>query len=393
MTGLQARPDLPGDIVRHSTRRAFSAMIDLALAEDVAFVVIAGDLYDGDWKDFSTGLFFNAEMQRLRRPCFLLRGNHDARSVITHRLRLPDNVREFSSRTCETFNVPGLDVALHGHSFPNRAVPEDLSAGYPLAAAGMLNIGVLHTSAEDKGEHETYAPCSVAGLALKGYDYWALGHIHLRRELSRRPWIVFPGNLQGRHPKETGAKGCTLVTVEDRQVVGVEHRAVDVLRWASLEVDAEGADEPELMARLAREVQRAVAGADARPVLARLVVSGRTALHGELMANRDRLEAECRNLATEAGASLWLESVRLHTRPASTGGGDALGPLHAAFTAGLDDAATMRGLLDDFAALRGRLPSVLQRQFEIPADEVALRLLAEDAWVVAADALMRPDAE
>ena len=129
-------------------------------------------------------------MRRLGRPCFLLRGNHDARSLITRNLRAPENVREFSSRTCQTFLLPELGVALHGYSFPNRAVPKDLSAGYPEPVAGMLNIGVLHTSAEDPGEHETYTPCSVAGLALKGYDYWALGHIHARRVLAERPWIV-----------------------------------------------------------------------------------------------------------------------------------------------------------------------------------------------------------
>src|ERR1700750_640317 len=101
LAGLLARDDLPGAVRRHAPRRAFAAMIDLALAEDAAFVVIAGDLYDGDWKDFSTGLFFADEMRRLRRPCFLLRGNHDARSLITRNLPLPANVREFSSRTCE----------------------------------------------------------------------------------------------------------------------------------------------------------------------------------------------------------------------------------------------------------------------------------------------------
>jgi exonuclease SbcD len=190
LSGLKARADLPRDIIAHCTRRAFSAMIDLALAEDVAFVIIAGDLYHGNWRDFSTGLFFAAEMRRLNRACYLLRGNHDARSVITSKLRLPSNVREFSSRTCETFELTELGVALHGHSFPKRAVPEDLSLGYRDPLPGLLNIGVLHTSAEDPGEHETYAPCRVDALRLKGYDYWALGHIHDRRILSESPWVV-----------------------------------------------------------------------------------------------------------------------------------------------------------------------------------------------------------
>src|ERR1035437_681022 len=112
LAGLRPRADLPDEVIRHCTRRAFAAMIDLARAEDVAFVVIAGDLYDGDWKDFSTGLFFAEQMRRLARPCFLLRGNHDARSLITRSLRPPENVTEFSSRTCETIRPPGLGVAL-----------------------------------------------------------------------------------------------------------------------------------------------------------------------------------------------------------------------------------------------------------------------------------------
>ena len=84
----------------------------------------------------------------------------------------------------------------------------------------------------------------------EAYAYWALGHIHARQVLSERPWIVFPGNIQGRHPKEAGARGCTLVTVEDGAVTAVEHRAVDVLRWTTLEVDADGADVVSLTGRI-----------------------------------------------------------------------------------------------------------------------------------------------
>ena len=387
LAGLRARDDLPDDVIRHCTRRAFSAMIDLALAEDVAFVVIAGDLYDGDWKDFSTGLFFAEEMRRLGRPCFLLRGNHDARSLITRNLKQPENVREFSSRTCQTFHLPELSVALHGHSFPNRAVEEDLSSGYPEPVAGRVNIGVLHTSGEDPGEHETYAPCSVASLALKGYDYWALGHIHARRVLAERPWIVFPGNLQGRHPKETGDKGCTLVTVEEGRIVAVEHRAVDVLRWSALELDATGADVATLTGRIAETVQAALADTAGRPVLARLTLTGATNLHGTLLGDSERLAAECRNAAIEVGAALWVESVRVRTRPLPLPQGDELAPLRAAFAAGLDDPALVKTLLDDLASLRQKLPGPARTGLDLPEDAEGLRTLADDAWQIAADAL------
>ena len=387
LAGLRARDDLPDDVIRHSTRRAFSRMIDLAVEEDVAFVVIAGDLYDGDWKDFSTGLFFAEEMRRLNRPCFLLRGNHDAKSVITRGLKLPDNVREFSSRTCDTFCLPDLGVALHGHSFPNRAVPEDLSLRYPAPVPGMLNIGVLHTSGENPGKHEEYAPCRVPDLALKGYDYWALGHIHARKELSERPWIVFPGNLQGRDPTETGPKGCTLVTVEDRQIVAVEHRSVDVLRWAALDADATGLDEPALTAAIADCVRAALADAEANPIFARLTVTGTTDLHGALLSDTDRLAAECRNAAIEAGGRLWVESVKIRTRPLVTQDAGTLTELRDAFFAGLTDPVLAARLREEFASLRQKVPAPARDDLDVPKPDDALDQLAEDAWQLAAGAI------
>lgn len=387
LAGLRARDDMPDGVIRHCTRRAFAAMVDLARDEDVAFVVIAGDLYDGDWKDFSTGLFFAEQMRRLGRPCFVLRGNHDARSVITRHLKLPENAREFSSRTCETMLLPEIQVALHGHSFPNRAVPEDLSASYHDRVEGVLNIGVLHTSAEDPGDHETYAPCNVAALTLKGYDYWALGHIHARRVLSERPWIVFPGNLQGRHPKESGTKGCTLVTVEDGAVAAVEHRAVDVLRWTALDVDAGGADVVTLTGRIETAVRAAIEAADGRPVLARLVLTGASDLHGTLLGDAAHLAAECRNAAIEAGGALWVESVRVRTRPMPQPLADTLAPLRAAFVSGLDDPDVAAGLLEELALLRQKVPAPARAALDLPETAQDLRALADDAWQITADTL------
>ena len=392
LAGLQARADLPAALLRDVTRRAFAALIDLAIAEDVAFVVIAGDLYDGDWKDFSTGLFFAEQMARLRRPCFLLRGNHDARSVITRALKAPENVREFSSRTCESFPLPELGIVLHGHSFPNRAVPEDLSAGYRAPLPGLVNIGVLHTSGEEPGEHETYAPCQLGALRLKGYDYWALGHIHARRVLCEQPWVVFPGNIQGRHPKETGAKGCSLVTVEDGRVVAVEHRAVDTLRWAAVEVDAEGADILALQARMGEAVRAALAGAEDRPMLARITLRGATPLHAALLGDTESLAAECRNAAIQAGGTLWVESVKLRTRPVRAEAEGAWQPLREAFAAGLEDQALLGELLAHFESLRQKLPAAAREGLDLPGDAAALRALAEDAWAEVARALEAAEA-
>jgi DNA repair exonuclease SbcCD nuclease subunit len=386
LAGLQARAEPLSEDLRRCTRQAFANLVDLAIEEGVAFVVIAGDLYDGDWKDFSTGLFFAAEMQRLARPCFLLRGNHDAHSQITRRLKLPDNVFEFSSRKVESFVRRDLGVALHGHSFPDREVPEDLSAAYPDPVPGLLNIGVLHTSADDPGEHATYAPCTPDRLRDKGYDYWALGHIHIRQVLRERPWIVFPGNIQGRHAKETGPKGCTLVTVEDGRIARVEHRSLDVLRWAAIEVDATGAEEDDLLDRVAAAARAALAAAEDRPLLARLTLAGETALHATLPDRVEEIVAHAAGAAIEAGGRLWIEKVTLRTRAPALLAADTLEPLRRAFLEAATDRAVADPLREELEALRQRLPPAVRNEADLPADALGMARLGDEAWdaVVAA---------
>ena len=393
LRGLSDSGFVPDGVLRHCTRRAFANVVDLAISENVAFVIIAGDLYDGDWRDYSTGLWFASEMRRLGRPCFVIRGNHDARSHITRNLENPPNVREFSSRKAETFVLDDVGVALHGRSFPDRAVPEDLSAGYPDPVRGRLNIGVLHTSGEDPGEHETYAPCNVSGLVAKGYDYWALGHIHQRRDLHPpgNPWVVFPGNIQGRHARETGAKGCTVVEARDGRIIGLSHRDTDVLRWAAVPVPIDGAETmAEVATRLRLELTVAHDQADGRPLIARVTLTGATAVHADLVADPRAIEADCRNAAAAVSGNLHIERVRLATRaPARPLLQDGIAAeLYQAFFGALDDPDIQKRLLDEFAGLLSQMPaSDTPDRHRPPGDVAALRDLAPEAWHIVARAL------
>lgn len=171
LRGLSSYADAPAERLRTATRDAFHTLVTQAIDEQVDFMVIAGDVYDGDWKDFNTGLFFIRQMGRLRNsgiPVYLLYGNHDADSEMTRGLELPDNVQVFSSRKAETFRIESRKVALHGRSFKVAATTDNLLPGYPEPVAGWLNIGVLHTALEGNAEHARYAPCSVAELQAKG---------------------------------------------------------------------------------------------------------------------------------------------------------------------------------------------------------------------------------
>lgn len=192
MTGLSMREDAPVQELRAATRLATVSLVDLALAEQVSFVVLAGDIFDGDWRDMSTGLFFNAQMLRLDSAgiaVYLIKGNHDADSVVTRSLTLPPNVYSFSTSKAETHLLDAYPVAIHGRGFPKRQIPENIVSAYPEAVSGRYNIGLLHTSLAGNSRHDTYAPCTLDELQRFGYDYWALGHIHQPKFYLRTPTL------------------------------------------------------------------------------------------------------------------------------------------------------------------------------------------------------------
>lgn len=319
LRGLESYEGAPVDQVRIASREAFENLIELALDEKVAFVLFAGDLYDGDWSDYNTAIFFTRQMHRLNQAgitAHLVSGNHDAASQITKQLKLPENVTHYDHRKPQTVLLEELQVAIHGQSFPDRSVSRDLAEGYPLPRPGFLNIGLLHTSLDGRPGHDVYAPCRLDTLRSKGYAYWALGHVHRREEVADDPWIVFPGNLQGRHARETGAKGCTLVTFEDGEIKEVEHREVDVMRWAVVNVDISTTGSAEATLALVRDaLEREREAAGGRLLAARLVIEGASPAHAALVGEPERWMHEYRTqAATLGGAGVWLEKVKIASR-------------------------------------------------------------------------------
>lgn len=321
LSGLAAYKDAPADLLRTVTRDAFTKLVDEAIEEAVDFMVIAGDLYDGSWKDYNTGHFFCREMGRLNKvgiPVYLLFGNHDADSEMTKRLTLPPNVYLFESRKANTFLIDELKVALHGRSYKDAATLENLAATYPDPVAGWLNIGVLHTALEGNSEHANYAPCSLAELNAKSYQYWALGHVHEHAILQKSPWVVFPGNLQGRHIRETGERGAILVTADENSIQTVERLLVDVLRWHVVNVDASDANTlGEVVRLVGRAFEQLIDKTPDKIYLSvRVCIKGKTAAHGELFGLESQLREEVLGQAAGYGIDrLWVEKVRIETEP------------------------------------------------------------------------------
>jgi DNA repair exonuclease SbcCD nuclease subunit len=306
-----------------ATRTAFSNLVARALEEKVDFVVIAGDIYDGEWKDNTIGLFFNREIAHLDRagiPVFLLRGNHDAESVVTRSITLPDTVHEFGTRKPATFRLDDLQVALHGQGFAERAASDNLALAYPAPVPGWFNIGVLHTSLTGRPPHAVYAPCSTDDLASRGYDYWALGHVHDFEIVSREPAIVFPGNIQGRSIRETGPKGGVIVSVDDGRVASLDRLLVDEARWKSATIDVTDlASVADIPAMIQAALDGIVGEADGRLLALRLTLTGATDLRREMIANRARLADEVQAACHRLHEDIWLEKLDLRLSPAVAG--------------------------------------------------------------------------
>jgi exonuclease SbcD len=304
--------------VLRASRLALERMVELALSEQVAFSVIAGDLLDGAVNDHASVQHLMSQLGRLARhaPVYLIRGNHDAVNVIGRNLRWPEGVFEFPHERPGSFEVPGLGVSIHGQSFRDRSCDRDLAADFPEPARGHFNIGVLHTSLAGSDGHDRYAPTSPERLSARGYDYWALGHVHSRSVVrDRGPAIVYPGNIQGRSIRETGPRGCALVTVDEDRMPAVEFRDLDAARFIRLDVDLEGTTGQGTWESNLREVLRGSALSSINIV--RVVFRGTTALPPR--AGED-LEREVAEVLAGVDGSIHLESVRVECRvPAGPG--------------------------------------------------------------------------
>ena len=367
LCGLASYQNAPVEALRTATRDAFRKLVDEAVEQQVDFMVIAGDLYDGNWRDYNTGHFFVREMGRLNQaaiPVYLLYGNHDAENEMTRRLMFPPNVFVFDSRRPVTHRLEAHRVALHGRSFKEAATLENLALGYPDPVPGWLNIGVLHTALEGYAAHARYAPCTLAELAAKGYDYWALGHVHEHAVLSESPWVVFPGNLQGRHIRETGPRGAVLVTADETGIRAVQRLIVDVMRWERLDVDVSTATDLQGAVLLAgRALQTLLAArSDGKPVSVRVTLGGRTAAHGALFGLHTQLREELlAQAAAMAGDRMWIEKLRLETTPLVDASqiserADAIADLQELLAQVPLDEAFMRGLSEDLQLLTAKAP-------------------------------------
>lgn len=386
LRGLSLKDARLAAAVEAASRAAFARLIDETIERGASFLIIAGDVFDRDWKDYASGLEFLRELGRATRKgiaVYLLRGNHDAEGQVTRHLTLPEGVREFSTRRAETLFHASLPVALHGRGFPERALTENIVPDYPDAVPGRFNIGVLHTSLDGREGHADYAPCTPADLVAKRYDYWALGHVHAYEEVLSDPPAIYPGVLQGRGVRETGAKGAVCVTVDDSlRIVGRERVIVDRVRFARLDIDFGGGGEEALFAAIEDGVAAEGRAAEGRLLGLRLVISGADASLDALVADQERLAAEVAARADRRGVDMVLEKLVVSYRPRPSAvaprGEEVIADPAALLDEILSDPDTARRLLAGLGPLFTKLPAEVKAEAGLPEGEADILREARD---------------
>lgn len=320
----------PGEVraaLREASVRAWENLVAEAIARQVAFVVLAGDIYDGAERGVRAQRRFLEGLRRLDAAgirAFIAYGNHDpvteGWSAITE---LPASVVAFPAATAgrqaitTSFTAGGEPVSVTGISYATRATTENLVARFPEPAGPGLQVAVLHANVGANSDHAGYSPCTLTDLCATGYHYWALGHIHRRTVVhGGDPWVIYPGSLQGRSPKpaECEPKGAVLVSVDEGRVTDTEFVALDVVRFIDLSIDIEAHSLQSLLDTL--EEQATPLHHDARSLIVRATMTGTGTLHEELLSSDRRADVlNCLRDRTPAEPFVWWDRLRWITRP------------------------------------------------------------------------------
>ncbi|EHZ1694279.1 exonuclease SbcCD subunit D [Listeria monocytogenes] len=219
--GLSTLPQPFFSAIQESTFQSLERITAVAIKEAVDFVLIAGDIYDSEDQSVRAQARFAKEMKRLEAaniPVFMIHGNHDFIEKHKEKLALPSNVHVFSEQVevMSHKTATGVSVNIYGFSYNERHIRSSRVGEYKIQGDADFHIALLHGSeVSSSEEHDVYAPFRVQEISRKGFDYWALGHIHKRQLLAESPSIYYPGNIQGRNRKESGEKGASIVTLSE----------------------------------------------------------------------------------------------------------------------------------------------------------------------------------
>jgi DNA repair exonuclease SbcCD nuclease subunit len=304
------------DELQAATLGAFARIVDHTIESNADFLLLAGDLYDSKDRSLRALVAFRRQMERLAErdiSVYIVHGNHDPLNGWGSEFQLPPNVTTFSGKPAtEPVIRRGKEIArVTGISYARERVTENLAAGMKPDSDSPYSVGLLHANVAGQTGHADYAPVTLDELTTSGFDYWALGHVHTRSVLADGPaTVVYPGNPQGRNPREPGPRGCLQVDVNPHGSAHLSFVETNLARWTHLEIPIQTHTRMDSLVDALLEDGRAVAASFRGPTVARCTLRGSGPLHADLQ--RDGMADE---LAEQLRTVLPVESVRIATGP------------------------------------------------------------------------------
>jgi len=302
--------------LQSATLGALERVVDHTISVKADFLIIAGDLYDSKDRSLRALVAFRKEMERLAErniPVFVVHGNHDPLNGWGSGFQLPPNVITFGGRAdTEPFIRRGREVAqITGISYTRERVTDNLAASFKPAEGAPYSIAVLHANVGHQSGHADYAPATIEELTVAGFDYWALGHVHTRSVLATEPaMVVYPGNSQGRNPREGGPRGCYQVDIDTHGRACLEFVDTSVARWSHIELSIRESTQMDQLVDSMLEKGRDAASVFDGPTVVRCTIRGNGPLHRDLQ--RDEMDEELREVLQSVVVA---ESVRICTGP------------------------------------------------------------------------------
>lgn len=372
-SGVRSKDKELAERMFESTFDSFSGIVDLVHSENADFLVISGDMFDSDTTTPGTRARYTELLEKAEVPCYIVRGNHDFRTGWENSIPLPPNAREFGGEPETVIHSlkNGGQVELTGISFTEKHTKENLASKLK-GSGNLFTIGCVHCDM-DGGDDSVYAPCTMTDLMGKNIDYWALGHIHKGGVLNERPYVVYPGNPQGRNIKESGEKGAYVVTVESDVVRDLKFVPTQTILWETGEIDITEYNLNSFIDEVASIVNRGS--------IVRLTVTGRGSLDGMIRKEYDDV---IRTVENRTGCI--IESIDVKSKPENlptVGKNDLLSKIMEV-TESLESAD--RGELIDLICSTGVSKKYIMSHFENMTDD-DLKTMIFDAGAKLTDRL------
>ena len=232
------------DICINATKKSFERIVSLAIEKQVNFVLIAGDSFDDDEHDLSTKLLFIRNLKKLADngiKSYVICGNHDPVEMY----KKYESYFKFDKKYENFINITGVTtdnfvadfepiegVKIHSVSFLTEE-SNNQTKYLSQPDSKCFNIGLLHCDLDKTSSK--YSPVTREDLRNLGYDYYALGHIHIPEIKENN--IVYAGTHQGRSKKETDEHGCYYISVNDQNDIKKEFIPTDYVRFYNLNID------------------------------------------------------------------------------------------------------------------------------------------------------------